>query len=145
MKAHGLPSPLFHIARWGFFAISLLALVYHGLILTGVVDYKYAWGGRLQSREAMLQMEGVSVAIQLFFVFYVYWAVPKALRSQLRWLRLMAVAVLLAMALLFFVNTLGNLAALSPFEKWAFTPLTLLSALFCLQMALDIWRAGKSR
>lgn len=46
-------------------------------------------------------------------------------------------ASLWAMAGLFLVNTLGNLASVNTFEKMVFTPMTLLLSLFSLRLALS--------
>ncbi|MBN8219120.1 MAG: hypothetical protein J0L75_20945 [Spirochaetes bacterium] len=131
------PLSSFNMARLVFLAISLVALAYHGLILSGLVDYRYAWGGRLPDRAAMFRMEGISVALQLAFMALVAFAVP---RAGGRASRVVLGAVLAAMALLFLLNTVGNLAAVSAFEKWAFTPLTFIAALCCGRMALGLLR-----
>ncbi len=114
-------------------AVQALALLYHALIVTGVVPYALVWGGRLTSVEQMYQFEAVSVSINLVMVALVLLRSPGLGKGlQTRFVR----GLCAAFGVLFVLNTLGNLVAESAFEMIVFTPLTLLSSLCFFRLAL---------
>ncbi|CAE7481155.1 unnamed protein product [Symbiodinium natans] len=113
-----------------------MTLSYHALILTGQVDYRFVWGGRLKSKEQMYVFETVSVSLNLIMVLLALarggWlnACPCLPPAVLR-------VVCGIFCALFALNTLGNLAAKSNFERGVFTPLTLLASLAFARLALE--------
>lgn len=108
-------------------------LVFHILILLGVIDYSIVWGGRLKTRTEMLQFETVSLVLNAVFLLVV--------AIRMNWIRIkiprIAMAITLwLMAGLFLLNTLGNLASLNSLETIIFTPLTAISTVFCGVLAV---------
>lgn len=124
------------VARVLFLAISVIAIVYHVLILTGVVDFRYAWGGRLKGRDEMIQMESFSILIQVLLMAIVLWT-PRVVK---RGPRLVLGVTFFLLGFLFLLNTAGNLMALTAFERYAFTPMTLLASICAFRMALPLFR-----
>jgi len=117
----------------GLLAVLSLVIVFHLLVLLHVIPYTIVWGGRLTSDTQMVRFELTSIAINAFMLVVV------AIRAGL--LRVNVPPLLINIALwlmagLFAVNTVANLASLNEFEKLAFTPLTLLLAVFSLRLAL---------
>lgn len=116
------------IAR--FFVALLTAIVlFHILVLLGVIPMEIVWGGRITKRTELVQFEVVSITINLFMIFVV--SHPAGFIQVLkpvvvRWL-------LGVMAILFMLNTIGNIMAVDPLERWIFTPLT---ALMCVLSVL---------
>ncbi|MBX2894118.1 MAG: hypothetical protein KF763_01655 [Cyclobacteriaceae bacterium] len=116
------------IAR--FFVALLTAIVlFHILVLAGVVPMEIVWGGRITTRTELVQFEVVSIMINLIMIFVV--SHPAGFIQVLkpvvvRWL-------LAVMAILFALNTIGNVMAVDPLERWIFTPLT---ALMCVLSVL---------
>ena len=113
--------------------LTLIALAYHIIIITELIPYDAVWGGRLKSREQMLQFESVSIAINLFMLVvilikgtYIKIKIPKLIVTSFLWL----------FAILFALNTVGNLFSVSIWETIIFTPITLISAVLCLRLAL---------
>jgi hypothetical protein len=113
--------------------LTLIALTYHLIIITELIPYDAVWGGRLKSREQMLQFEFVSIAINLFMLLvilikgvYIKIKIPKLIVNSFLWL----------FAILFAFNTVGNLFSVSIWETIIFTPITLISAVLCLRLAL---------
>ena len=113
--------------------LTLIALIYHLIIITELIPYDAVWGGRLKSREQMLQFEFVSIAINLFMLLvilikgaYIKIKIPKLIVNSFLWL----------FAILFAFNTVGNLFSVSIWETIIFTPITLISAVLCLRLAL---------
>ena len=121
-------------ARLGFFAVTFFAFGYHALILSGVVDYKYAWGGRLQSMEQMIQFESVSIVLLVVFsaIVFIHWKVVEN-----AFINRISTVLLYVLSAIFLLNTVGNLLAVSLMEAVLFTPLTLLSSIFLLRLALS--------
>lgn len=110
------------------YLISALAIFYHLLILTGIVDYKNAWGGQLQNLEQMYVFESISLIIQIFIILLVS-VTDKKFKSRL--INTLILISLFFLSGLTALNTIGNLFAAELFEKVVFTPITLiLSVLF---------------
>lgn len=108
-------------------------LVFHLLILTGVIDYTIVWGGRLKTAAAMVQFETVSLVLNFIFLVVVC--------IRMNWLpiripRIAVTVTLWLMAALFLLNTLGNLASLNSLETAIFTPVTLVLTIFSVVLAM---------
>jgi len=105
-------------------AISLVAIIFHLLILVKVIPYSITWGGKLKNDNEMYVFETISILINLFFVYLVLQRVgmrPLVLSETL-------VTVLLWIFFgLFALNTVGNIFATTSLERW-FTLLTLANA-----------------
>lgn len=109
-----------------------LIVLFHLLILTGVIPFDIVWGGRLASREQMLRMETVSILLNLLMLAVV------GLRARLFGRRVPPWIITIALWImcgLFFLNTIGNLLAQSALERILFTPLTLILSLLCFRLA----------
>ena len=111
----------------------LIALAYHLIIITELIPYDAVWGGRLKSIEQMRQFEIFSMAVNLFMLLvilikggYIKINIPKLIINTFLWL----------FAILFAINTFGNLFSVSIWETIIFTPITLISTVLCLRLAL---------
>lgn len=111
-----------------------LVLLFHFLVLSGIIPFDMVWGGRLKNREQMIRFEiisllinGVMMAVVLANAGVIQLALPHWLLQLAFW----------AMAVLFLLNTVGNLLSTSPLEKAIFTPITLLLFLCSLRLALS--------
>ncbi|MBK9509035.1 MAG: hypothetical protein IPP61_15565 [Cytophagaceae bacterium] len=104
-------------------------MVFHILVLTEVIPYNIVWAGKLHSVQEMRVFESVSMTILviniLIFLLKAGYIKHKISEKILNW-------IIGFYALLFFVNTIGNLFAQTAFEKYFFTPLTLVSAILCV-------------
>lgn len=112
----------------------VLVLVYHLLILTEIIPYEAAWGGRLVTRSDMITFETVSILVNLLILVvilikgsYIKSIIPGRIINIFLWI----------FTVLFALNTIGNLFSLSLIETIVFTPLTLLSCILCYRMAID--------
>jgi hypothetical protein len=114
--------------------ITIIALLYHTLIITQVVDYKNAWGGNLPSVEAMYVFEVVSVVLQLVFagiVFVKFRSTPGSKIAKV------TSGLLIIIASIFALNTVGNIFAKEIFERLLFTPLTFFAAIASARIAIE--------
>ncbi|GAB3823676.1 hypothetical protein GCM10028821_01530 [Hymenobacter jeollabukensis] len=111
-----------------------LIVLFHLLILTGVIPFAIVWGGRLKSHQQMLSFETVSIGLNLLMLAVVALA---AGRLRLRVNSRLITGALWLMTALFLANTVGNLLARTALEQLVFTPLTLLLAVFSFRLAMD--------
>lgn len=109
------------------------SILFHIGVLLTIFPNDIIWGGRT-GLDNWRQFEMVSIAINLLFLGIVYWRqglLPLSPRPKL--FRILFIL----MALLFALNTLGNLVAKNPLEMWLFTPISALSCLFCIRISRD--------
>ena len=109
-------------------------VVFHLFVLSGAIPYNVVWGGRLESASQMYMFEVVSITINLMVITiigikagYIKPFISKRALTFLLW----------ALAMLFALNTVGNLFATTILETILFTPLTLISAVLCYRMAIE--------
>jgi hypothetical protein len=109
-------------------------IVFHFLVITGLIPYEIVWGGRLKSKEQMIPFELTSIALNLLMLSMV------AIYAELLKVNLSRMVLKVAfwlMFVLFFFNTVGNVFSDSEWEKIIFTPLTLILSLFSLRLAIE--------
>jgi hypothetical protein len=109
-----------------FLGLLSMVIVFHVFILTKIIPYTIAWGGRLENDAEMYVFELISIAINLLIMFvlalkagYLTMKVSEKILDIVLWI----------FFFLFCLNTLGNLLAETIFEK-SFSVLTAISALF---------------
>lgn len=102
-------------------------IVFHLLIVVGLIPYSIVWGGRLSNSTEMLKFETISISINLLVLVvvaaeagYIRQVIPQKAMSVLLW----------GLFGLFVANTVANLFSVTSFEKIVFTPLIFLFALF---------------
>ncbi len=113
--------------------ISLMAIVFHLLIVVKVIPYSITWGGRLQTDNEMYVFEAASIVINLFFVYLVSQRV--GMLSAVFGIKVVTVLLWIFFGL-FVLNTLGNIFAATTIERW-FTLLTLANAFL-------IWKINRT-
>jgi hypothetical protein len=94
--------------------ISVLATIFHLLILVRVIPYEITWGGRLKTVEEMYVFETLSILINSFFIFvllqkgeYVRFFLGKKTVTIILWV----------FFTIFVLNTIGNVFSKTNFEK----------------------------
>lgn len=109
-------------------------MVFHLLVLSGLIPYDIVWGGRLSTHDEMVAFESISLVINSLMMTvllatagYLRISISASLLRFLLWM----------MTALFFLNTIGNLLSTSSLETIIFTPLTFLLSIFCLRLAID--------
>ena len=111
-----------------------LIVLFHVLVLTGIIPFTIIGGGRITTRAEMVRLEVPALLINLVMLLVVAaraglvkWRINPTLFRVVFW-------VLFAV---FLLNTLGNLLSTNTLEKLVFTPLTMLLALFSLRLAMS--------
>ena len=116
--------------------ITLLSavLVFHIMVLTGVIPYAIVWAGKISTAAEMRKLEVISILVNAFSIIilllranHIKNKIPVKILNAIIWL----------LVVLFSLNTIGNLFAESQFELYFFTPLTLISAILCLRIVID--------
>ncbi|HYG37234.1 MAG TPA: hypothetical protein VD908_01385 [Cytophagales bacterium] len=110
-----------------------LTIVFHILVLVGLVPYDIVWGGRVKSVNDMYLFEAISLFLNAVFLFVVS---AKSRVVKIRVSEKLLNVLLWIMAGVFLLNTLGNLMSTSELEKMIFTPVTLLLSILCILLAL---------
>ena len=107
------------------------AILFQLTVLAGLIPTEMVWGGRLETAEERTAGAVVSITVLLVAVCLVLIrmrVIGKRVPALGRW-------GLWALALLFALNTVGNLFALDLRETLIFTPITLLAALLAWRLA----------
>jgi hypothetical protein len=111
--------------------ILLLLVVFHIMVLVGLIPFSIVWGGKFTDAKQMQGFELASVLITLLMLLVV------AARGDLIRAagRTKFISVCLWIMFVFFCfNTLGNLLSDNSFEKLVFAPITFLLALLLFRV-----------
>ena len=114
--------------------IAGISLIFHLFIITGVIPFKYVWGGRLETYEQMITFEIISMGINGLIIFIAsmkaQYIKPYFGKKTLKYFCGLFTVI-------FILNTLGNSVAISSLESKIATPLTFLMAVLFLRLTLD--------
>ena len=115
-------------------ALLFIMLIFHILVLNGTIPYDIVWAGKISNKEEMSMLEVISICINFFMIMifllkaeYIKNKISKKILNVIIWL----------LALLFSLNTIGNLFAESGFELYFFTPLTFILAVLCVRIVIE--------
>lgn len=111
-----------------------MVIVFHLLVVSGIIPYTIVWAGKLQSTREMLLFESISILLNLVLLLvvtmkggYIAAAVPQKMLNAILWV----------FVVLFSLNTLGNMMAKYTLETILFTPLTFVSAILCMRIVME--------
>ena len=118
-------------------AIFILLIVFHAVVIAGIVFFdfapvEYLWGGRMENAGQLLQFEIISLLTTSLALWLV---LAKSGKSNAGRLLPVVSFLMWLLVVLFALNTLGNLTAQSFFEQLMSIPTALLTVL-CLRIAL---------
>lgn len=116
------------IITWSF----TLTILYHLAIIFQIVPFEFVWGGRLTTEKEMYQFESVSLLLNILFLTISI----ILLRDSSKRKKTIVKVIFYLFTVLFLMNTIGNMVAISAFEKYLFTPVTFIMALLCLRIAI---------
>jgi hypothetical protein len=121
------------LSTLGLISIFSLSILFHLLVIIGIVPGNIVWGGRATSARELLRLEIISMCLNTLFLVFTLMLNGNI---KVRIKPLFAKIFLWLMTVLFILNTLGNLLAKSSIETIIFTPVTLFSSVFCLYLAV---------
>lgn len=110
-----------------------LLFIFHLLVLFEAIPYDIVWAGKIKGRRYLRKMESISLLVlglaamivSLRMGYINFFKNPDVINIGM-W-------ILFAF---FTLNTIGNLTAKSPIEKYGFGMLTIMMALLALRLAL---------
>ena len=111
-----------------------LVVVFHVLILMNFIPYNIVWGGKIKNKSQLFRFEMISIAVNLLILIIV---LMKAKVINVVINQKIVTISLWVIAALFMINTIGNLLSTNDFERFVFTPLTIVLSVFCLKLALS--------
>jgi hypothetical protein len=121
-------------ATRSLFVILSLVSLFHLCVITELIPYEIVWGGRLTNHSEMLVFETVSIIINSIMLItvsikgkYLKFHINSTVMKIIFWF----------MFVTFLLNTVGNIFSLNQFEKFFFTPLTLILSILCLRLAIS--------
>lgn len=127
----------FRTAAWSLIALLAAACVFQIVVMVGYIPTEMVWGGRLNNTEERTIGAIVSFSILVLMIM----AVVIRLTATSEPMRTIGRYATWAVAVLFALNTVGNLFALDQREMLIFTPVTGLAALLAVRVAFG---EGKS-
>lgn len=133
MHAHERTHKLQTIAIRTILLLLFLQAVMHVLVIAGALPQDMVWGGRQQTREDLLKMEMLALAINLVMLFF---ALVRAAWLPIRMSTAAHKVVFWLMTVIFLLNTVGNSLSLNPIERYVFTPVALILAVCCFIVAV---------
>lgn len=108
-----------------------LTMVFHVVALFQLIPYQYLWGGRLSSVEEMYLMETVSLVVTGFFLLSSIQYLRYINQGLVPiWIRLLFGFI----GIIFLLNTLGNLVAITNLETLLATPVTAFLSAICFSL-----------
>lgn len=123
-----------NLAIKGILIILSLVVLFHLCVLVGFVPPEIVWGGRISDRSELVKMEIISILINLVMLQIV---MVRAGYFKIKINPMIIKIALWVMAILFLLNTIGNIFSKNEFERFAFTPLTFILAIFCIRLAIS--------
>lgn len=115
------------------FILSAL-MVYHLLIVSGVIPFDIVWGGRLKTADEMYRMESLAIIFNVVMLLVV--AIKGGYIKSIKPGKVITVLLWIMFAS-YVLNTLGNAMSVNKLEAAIFTPLTLIAAILCMRLAVE--------
>jgi hypothetical protein len=125
---------IFNISIKIFLGLLFLVILFHICIITKIIPYNIAWGGRLTNDTEMYVFETISILINIFLSWIL---LMKSNLLKFKFSDKTVQIILWIFFALFILNTIGNIFAKTNFEKF-FAVLTGLSAIL-------IWNIVKQK
>ncbi|MEX0966878.1 MAG: hypothetical protein WD077_06545 [Bacteroidia bacterium] len=114
--------------------ILVLVIGFYLLVLFGLVPYQVVWGGRLETAKEMYVFEFLSIVINLLIIAVVAmhagYLKPLFSKKSLK-------ILFWIFAILFALNTIGNILAENTWETIIFGPLTFFLSLLFFRLATE--------
>jgi len=110
-----------------------LVIVFHILVISGIIPFEIVWGGRLTDSSELPVYESISIGLNLLMLFMV---LSKAGYSRISMKENTYRIFFGLMCLLFLVNTIGNIFSKNDLERMLFTPFTLILTILFLRLTI---------
>ncbi|MEZ5044721.1 MAG: hypothetical protein R2828_32795 [Saprospiraceae bacterium] len=98
-----------------------LLFIFHLLVLFRVIPYDIVWAGKINSRKELIRMESISLLVSVVAAIIV--SLKMGYLNFLQYPTIINIGIWI-LFVFFNLNTIGNLTAKSPIEKYGFSFLT---------------------
>ncbi len=115
-------------------AIIMLLIIFHILLLLGVVPSDIVWGGKVTDEETIIKLEIFSLVTSFMFLGVILLKINQDKLPKFKNTINYAVIVICAY---FVFNIVGNLASEVTLEKLIFTPITVILSLLLFMLAIE--------
>ncbi len=115
------------------FILSSMVL-FHLVVLTGIIPFDMVWGGQLQSQQQVIVFESTSILFTSFIIFVV--AMRAGWVKKIFARKLITIS-LFASTILFALSTLGNLLSLNSLEAIIFAPLSAILVILFIRIIFE--------
>ncbi|MCB0732644.1 MAG: hypothetical protein KDC88_16595 [Ignavibacteriae bacterium] len=110
-----------------------ILILFHICVLIGIIPHNIVWAGKVKSKSELIKLESISIIILLISIFIL------SMKLEYFNVGLSSTIINIGIWLLFamyVLNTIGNLFAKSPIEKYGFGLLTFIISSLLLLIAI---------
>ncbi len=110
-----------------------LLFSFHLLVLLGIIPPTIVWAGKIKSSKDLILLESISLLVLVIASVFVLLKMRSIHFGLQSWVINIGMWILFVF---FSLNTIGNMTAMNPIEKYGFGFLTFLIALLSLRLTL---------
>ena len=114
--------------------IIVLLIIFHILLLLGVVPSDIVWGGKAPDEATIIKLEIFSLVTSLIFLAVICAKLKQSRNMKFRKVINIAVWIIFGY---FLLNIVGNLASGVTIEKLIFTPITIILSILLFRLAIE--------
>lgn len=116
------------------FCIFGFIILFHFLVVLGVLPNTIVWGGNITNITQLYIFEGISIVVNFLLILLLV-KKRKCILSNKK--HKIINVLLLIMSIIFFINTLGNLTSKTDYELYLATPMTLILSILFYRFSLE--------
>lgn len=122
------------LALYGNITLLSLFVIFHLLVIFELIPNNIVWGGKFENHDNFLGFELISISVLILGIMLL---IIKAISCKIELLVKISKTGFWIFSIIFLLNTLGNLAAETDFERNVFSPVTFILFLFFLRLAIE--------
>lgn len=114
--------------------LMVLLIIFHILIMTGIVPYDIVWGGQIIDDVSLMKFEIFALVTSVLFLAIILLKINHLKFKKFR--KIINIAVWI-MFVYFLLNTVLNFASGVSLEKLIFTPITIILSVLIFRLAIE--------
>ena len=124
----------FKLAGKIIITIIVLLIIFHILLLLGIVPSDIVWGGKAADEATIIKLEIFSLVTSFIILAVIFAKLRQNKNAKSRKIINLAVWIIFGY---FLLNTVGNLASSVTIEKLIFTPITIILSFLLFRLAIE--------
>jgi len=124
----------YKLAGKSIILILILLIIFHLLILTGMLPYDWVWGGNVNTYQKLLNYELIAIIISVLFLIITIFKINS---TNLPKFKIFINIGIWIMMVYFFLNLIGNLMSRSSLEKFLFTPIAIILVILIFRLVIE--------